>query len=90
MSLKARLQAQINAFGPISVAQYMGLCLHDPKDGYYAAHPKLGADGDFLTAPLTALYLAKTLIHGHINPSDVPPAANGAQWAAQPPVAQKQ
>ena len=43
-----------------------------------------------LTAPLTALYLAKTLIHGHINPSDVPPAANGAQWAAQPPVAQKQ
>jgi multicomponent K+:H+ antiporter subunit G len=44
----------------------------------------------FLTAPLTALYLAKTLIHGHINPSDVPPAANGAQWAAQPPVAQKQ
>jgi len=51
MSLKARLQAQITAFGPVSVAQYMGLCLHDPKDGYYAAHPKLGADGDFLTAP---------------------------------------
>lgn len=54
MSLKARLQAQISAFGPISVAQYMGLCLHDPKDGYYAAHPNLGADGDFLTAPLTS------------------------------------
>jgi len=54
MSLKARLQAQISAFGPISVAQYMGLCLHDPKDGYYAAHPKLGAEGDFLTAPLTS------------------------------------
>ena len=43
----------------------------------------------FLTAPLTALYLAKTLIHSHINPADVPPAAGGAQWAAQPPVAQQ-
>ena len=43
----------------------------------------------FLTAPLTALYLAKTLIHSHINSADVPPAANGAKWAAQPPIAQK-
>jgi len=43
----------------------------------------------FLTAPLTALYLAKTLIHSHINLADVPPAAGGAKWAAQPPVAQK-
>ena len=43
----------------------------------------------FLTAPLTALYLAKTLIHSHINPADVPPAAGGAKWAAQPTVAQK-
>lgn len=61
MSLKARLQAQINALGPISVAQYMGLCLHDPKDGYYAAHPKLGADGDFLTAPLTSQMFGELL-----------------------------
>ncbi len=43
----------------------------------------------FLTAPLTALYLAKTLIHSHVSPADVPPAANGAKWAAQPPIAQK-
>lgn len=61
MSLKARLQAQISAFGPISVAQYMGLCLHEPKDGYYAAHPKLGADGDFLTAPLTSQMFGELL-----------------------------
>lgn len=61
MSLKARLQAQITAFGPVSVAQYMGLCLHDPKDGYYAAHPKLGADGDFLTAPLTSQMFGELL-----------------------------
>lgn len=61
MSLKARLQAQISAFGPISVAQYMGLCLHDPKDGYYAAHPKLGEEGDFLTAPLTSQMFGELL-----------------------------
>ena len=61
MSLKARLQAQISAFGPLSVAQYMGLCLHDPKDGYYAAHPNLGAEGDFLTAPLTSQMFGELL-----------------------------
>ena len=61
MSLKARLQAQISAFGPISVVQYMGLCLHDPKDGYYAAHPKLGEEGDFLTAPLTSQMFGELL-----------------------------
>jgi SAM-dependent MidA family methyltransferase len=55
------IQAQISAFGPISVAQYMGRCLHDPKDGYYAAHPKLGADGDFLTAPLTSQMFGELL-----------------------------
>ena len=51
MSLKARLQAQISAFGPMSVAQYMGLCLHDPKDGYYPNRQAIGAGGDFTTAP---------------------------------------
>ncbi len=61
MSLKARLQAQISAFGPMSVALYMGLCLHDPKDGYYAAHPNLGAEGDFLTAPLTSQMFGELL-----------------------------
>jgi SAM-dependent MidA family methyltransferase len=45
----------------MSVAQYMALCLHDPKDGYYAAHPKLGAEGDFLTAPLTSQMFGELL-----------------------------
>jgi SAM-dependent MidA family methyltransferase len=52
MSLRERLAAQIAAGGPISVAQYMTSCLHDPDDGYYARRPALGPDGDFLTAPL--------------------------------------
>ncbi|MDE2356030.1 MAG: SAM-dependent methyltransferase [Alphaproteobacteria bacterium] len=49
--LAARLAARIARDGPISIADYMQACLHDPDDGYYAAHPRLGADGDFITAP---------------------------------------
>jgi NADH dehydrogenase [ubiquinone] 1 alpha subcomplex assembly factor 7 len=54
MSLKARLKARIRSFGPISVADYMSACLHDPADGYYATRPALGEDGDFITAPMVS------------------------------------
>ena len=54
MSLKDRLAAQIRLNGPITVAQYMSACLHDPQDGYYAIRPRLGAEGDFITAPLVS------------------------------------
>jgi SAM-dependent MidA family methyltransferase len=52
MSLKQRLIEQIALEGPISVADYMNLCLFDARDGYYATRPALGADGDFITAPM--------------------------------------
>jgi len=52
MGLEHRLKRQIALEGPITVAAYMAACLHDPQDGYYAARPQLGADGDFITAPL--------------------------------------
>ncbi len=51
MSLAERLARQIAAGGPISIAAYMTACLHDPSDGYYAARPRVGVDGDFITAP---------------------------------------
>ncbi|MDB5450579.1 MAG: hypothetical protein JWQ52_1707 [Phenylobacterium sp.] len=54
MSLRDRLAEQIAQGGPISVAQYMTACLHDPEFGYYATRPALGADGDFITAPLVS------------------------------------
>jgi SAM-dependent MidA family methyltransferase len=54
MSLKARLAAEIAADGPISVADYMHRCLHDPLGGYYASGPALGERGDFITAPLVS------------------------------------
>jgi SAM-dependent MidA family methyltransferase len=52
MGLEHRLKRQIELEGPVTVATYMAACLHDPEDGYYAARPRLGADGDFVTAPL--------------------------------------
>jgi len=52
MSLKDRLIARIRATGPMTVAEYMTACLHDPHDGYYATRPALGEDGDFITAPM--------------------------------------
>lgn len=52
MSLKARLIEQIALEGPMSVADYMARCLLDPLDGYYSRRPALGAEGDFITAPL--------------------------------------
>jgi SAM-dependent MidA family methyltransferase len=52
MSLKDKLRSAIRAGGPIGVDAFMAACLHDPQHGYYATRPRLGADGDFVTAPL--------------------------------------
>lgn len=49
--LKTRLIKRIKSQGPISVAEYMTLCLLDPVDGYYPTRDPLGSDGDFITAP---------------------------------------
>ena len=54
MSLKAKLARRIAATGPITVADFMTACLHDPEFGYYATRPALGAGGDFITAPLVS------------------------------------
>ena len=51
-TLGERIDAQIRANGPISIATYMGLCLTHPHSGYYGAGgDPLGAKGDFITAP---------------------------------------
>ncbi len=54
MSLGDRLRAQIALEGPMTVADYMTACLHDSSGGYYATRPALGAEGDFITAPLVS------------------------------------
>jgi NADH dehydrogenase [ubiquinone] 1 alpha subcomplex assembly factor 7 len=49
--LGERLAALIAANGPITVADYMALCLGDPEHGYYMARDPFGRGGDFVTAP---------------------------------------
>jgi len=61
MSLRERLAAGIGAGGPISVAQYMTACLHDPDFGYYATRPAIGAAGDFITAPMISQMFGEML-----------------------------
>lgn len=61
MSLRERLTAQVRASGPLTIAQYMTACLHDPEFGYYATRPALGADGDFITAPLVSQMFGELL-----------------------------
>lgn len=61
MSLAERLRAEIAAQGPLTIAQYMTRCLHDPQGGYYATRPALGEDGDFITAPLVSQMFGELL-----------------------------
>jgi SAM-dependent MidA family methyltransferase len=39
----------------------MEICLHDPDNGYYAARPRLGEEGDFITAPLISQMFGELL-----------------------------
>jgi len=50
-SLKGKLVHLIETQGPISVSQFMSLCLADPEHGYYLQKNPFGAQGDFTTAP---------------------------------------
>ena len=45
------IRAPFRATGPMTVADYMALCLGHPKHGYYTTRDPLGAAGDFITAP---------------------------------------
>lgn len=45
------LRDQIALGGPVSVAEYMRLCLGHPEYGYYIRRDPLGQGGDFTTAP---------------------------------------
>lgn len=49
--LTDRLIRHIRAHGPMTIAAYMAMALHDPEAGYYAGRNPLGAAGDFVTAP---------------------------------------
>jgi NADH dehydrogenase [ubiquinone] 1 alpha subcomplex assembly factor 7 len=50
-TLGQRIAALIAAQGPISIAEFMTMALHDPQAGYYATRDPFGSAGDFITAP---------------------------------------
>ena len=50
-NLSSRIVSRIRRHGPLSVATFMAMALHDPQGGYYARHEPLGRAGDFITAP---------------------------------------
>lgn len=67
--LAARIRALIETAGPLSVFDYMALCLADPQHGYYMRAEPFGAGGDFITAPevsqLFGEMIGAWLVHAH-------------------------
>ena len=49
--LAATIARRIRRDGPLSIAAFMAMALHDRDSGYYARRNPLGAAGDFITAP---------------------------------------
>ena len=49
--LENAIRRLIAIAGPMSIAEYMRLCLTHPQYGYYVTRDPLGAHGDFVTAP---------------------------------------
>ncbi|KAF8604148.1 DUF185-domain-containing protein [Ceratobasidium sp. AG-I] len=49
--LQKIILGSIQARGPLSVAQYMQMCLSHPTEGYYMKGDPIGARGDFITSP---------------------------------------
>ena len=50
-TLRRKIVRRIRAEGPLTLAAYMAMALHDPVLGYYARREPIGAEGDFITAP---------------------------------------
>ncbi len=79
--LAALIRAQIRAMGPMSLADYMTLCLAHPEHGYYRSRDPLGEKGDFTTAPevsqmfgeLVGLFLASQWQGGPVILAEIGP-----------------
>lgn len=50
-ALESHIKALIRASGPLTLAEFMTLCLQHPDHGYYTTRDPLGAGGDFTTSP---------------------------------------
>ena len=67
--LRDRIKAHIDANGPMKFSKFMQSCLYEPGLGYYSAGlSKLGAAGDFVTAPELGPKFGRTLARYLIEP----------------------
>ena len=51
MKIETKIKNLIRNSGPISISQYMEICLWDSENGYYTSNEVLGEKGDFITSP---------------------------------------
>lgn len=56
MALAERIGSLIDQEGPLRVRDFMEIALYDPREGYYAKGPAIGAGGDFYTASNVSLF----------------------------------
>ncbi|KZL18062.1 hypothetical protein PsAD2_02797 [Pseudovibrio axinellae] len=49
--LQEKIKKHIADHGPMTIAEYMSMCLSDPEHGYYMCQQPFGKQGDFTTAP---------------------------------------
>ena len=66
--LAKKLHDMIAQSGPVSIADYMQICLIDDEHGYYQNRPVFGKEGDFITAPEISQIFGEMLaaFHAHI------------------------
>ncbi len=50
-NLEDKIKQIIYQNGPLTIEDYMSICLQDEEDGYYKNKKPIGRDGDFITAP---------------------------------------
>ncbi len=64
LALSERIRQAIQSQGPLPFSRYMQIALYEPGLGYYSAGlPKLGAAGDFITAPMLGNLFARGFAH---------------------------